>query len=344
MIMTNQIKKLLKRSDFINLCLVKQALRKNKQKEKADFDIAEFELNKYQKYYERTPDIENPKRISELMFLQKLYFYDKRAVDMTDKIKCKTSVRKFTKHKLNFAKTYRTYEDANEINLNDLPDDFVLKCNHNSGYIFYFKKNQKGKYIIINLRDPTHKKYRFKTVKKILNVLLKMNYFYNSYEWNYKDIERKIFAEEYLDNECLKEYKIYCSDGILLAFHIVSNRHISERNDFFDSDLKPLDVWADVPPSDVLPKLSSQLEKMLEIAKDISKGFPFVRIDLYDYKEKIYFGETTFFHQAGYLEFKYPDNLDEILGKNIELSNELKQKIFNNKKKKKKKQNNILCK
>ena len=311
------IKKIIKKNELYDLFAVRKINKRNLKNKKTITNIEDYEIKHYFNYYGVYPNLENPKKFSEFLLWQKLYFYDERATTMTDKILCKEYFKNIIGDELHFMKILGIYNSASEIDLKKLPDEFVLKCNHNSGYIFHIAKTKNDKYQIKNLRDKTYKKYSFNTMKKILDELLKINYYYNSFEWNYKDIEPKIFAEQYLDSSELREYKFFVNNGELLMFYTVSNRHIEERDDYFDANLQNMDVWADVPPSDVPPALPKNINQLIKIAKKISKGFPILRVDLYNYQGQIFFGEATFFHMGGYLEFKYPKNLDELLGENV---------------------------
>lgn len=321
----NFIKKIIKKNELYDLLAVRRIRKKLEKKRQKILDVEKYEIEKYFEYYGLYPNLENPKKFSEFLLWQKLFFRDERATIMTDKILCKDFFKKRIGEDLNFTKILNIYNNANEIDLKYLPDEFILKCNHNSGYIFHIKRIKNNKWSIKNLKDKTFKKYSIAVMKAVLDQLLKTNYYYSSFEWNYKNIVPRIFAEEFLDTSELQEYKLYMNDGKLLAFHITSNRQTDERNDYFDSDFQPMNVWADVPPSDVLPKPPDSMSRMIEIAQKISTGFPILRVDFYISKGKIFFGEATFFHMGGYLEFKYPENLDEILGKNAVLSKSFKK-------------------
>lgn len=85
---------------------------------------------------------------------------------MTDKILCKEYFKNLIGDELHFMKILGIYNSTSEIDLKKLPDGFVLKCNHNSGYIFHIAKTKNDKYQIKNLKDKTYKKYSFNIMKK----------------------------------------------------------------------------------------------------------------------------------------------------------------------------------
>lgn len=314
------IKKIFKNFyDCADLISVRKSVRNNKKAQSRKFDLIKSEIEKYRNYYGFEPNLTKPTKLSEVIIWQKLFFYDERATTMTDKLACKSFFKNIIGDDLFFANVLAVFDNLNKLTIKNLPGECVLKCNHNSGYIFHFKKTDDGKYTIRNLRDKEHKKYHFWVMKKILKELLKINYYYYYFEWNYKNIKPIVFAEEYLGDLDLAEYKFYMNNGKMNFFHVVTNRQIDERNDFFNNSFRPMNIWADVPPSDILPELCSNIKKMVEIAQKISTGFPFLRVDLYYYHGKIYFGEATFFHMAGYLQFKDPKNCDELLGTSFEI-------------------------
>ena len=313
-----KVKVFLEKFDFVEVLKVKRNIRKNRKIATSKIDIKEKLYHEYYAYYGRAPELNPPKRYSEFLLWQKINFFDEKATLLSDKVKAKEYIKGKFGNEITAAKTLFVFDDARKIDLDKLPSRSIIKCNHNSGYVFLIDKTT-SKTVITNLRDKTHKKFRFKTMVKLLNGLLKVNYFYYSYEWNYKDIKPVVFVEEFLDVGDLKDYKFYMNYDRLVAFHVTSDRQNDERNDFFDNELKPMHVWADVPPSDVVPQLPDNINHMIDIARRISSDFPVLRVDLYTIDGAIYFGEATFFHMAGYLDFREPANFDELMGSKMSI-------------------------
>ncbi|MGI6735411.1 MAG: ATP-grasp fold amidoligase family protein [Bacilli bacterium] len=315
-------KKILKKFDLTHLFIVKKLVRINKKRRKKieSSNISKLLVKEYEDYYKRKPNLNNPTRFSEILLWQKLYFHKSESTIMSDKVLVKDYIKKLLGDEINFPKTYAVFDNAKQISLQNLPNKSIIKCNHNSGYIFFIHKKSNKKYEIENLKDRTHKKIRFKTMQKILNELLKINYYYQLLEWNYKEIKPRILVEEYLDTTDLRDYKFLMNYGKLIVFHVNSNKAESERINFFNEKLEPLDIWEVEPPAENIPKLPHNISKMIEISKKIANGFPFLRVDLYTINNNIYFGETTFFHWGGYLRFKHPKNFDELIGSKMTIN------------------------
>lgn len=324
--MNSKLKDYLRTKDWAQY--ISMYFNRRYKRNRNEVDIEEYLINDYRSYYGTQPDLQNPKKYSEFLLWQKLNMRDDVAPLLTDKIISKGFVKFLFGEEIHFPRTLKVFKNANEIHFGDLPNECVIKCNHNSGYVFHFKKEVNNNYTIKNLRDKEHRRYSLFYVKKILNKLLKDNYYYNNFEWNYDGIAPRVFIEEYLETNDLRDYKFYMSMGELICFHVVTNRQTDERNTFFDAKLTPLKYWADVPPAETPPVLPKNIHKMIEFAKTLSRDYPAVRIDLYNINERIYFSEVTFFHMGGHLEYKEPSNFDELMGENMTLPpNEHRKKI-----------------
>ncbi len=198
-----------------------------------------------------------------------------------------------------------------DINWDMLPNRFVLKTNHsggNTGVIICRDKNSFN---------------RESAIRK-LNFSLKDDVYRNSREWPYKDIEKKVFAEEFIDTKSneidLPDYKWYCFNGEPKYCQVIKDRTTNETIDFFDTDWKHQEFVGLNPaagpaagPAAEEPAKPSNLIEQIKIAKELSKGIPFSRIDLYSVGDKIYFGEVTFYPLSGMGEFN-PRCYNEILG------------------------------
>ena len=142
-------------------------------------------------------------------------------------------------------------------------------------------------------------------------------------EWPYKNVPRRIIAEEYKEDEFgeLRDYKFFCFNGEPYLVQTIKNDKTSyETIDYFDMDWKLLKIKQNFENSDVPLDKPANFEEMKALASKLSKGFPFVRVDLYSVDNKIYFSEFTFFSDAAYQRF-YPDEWDLILGEKIILPN-----------------------
>lgn len=205
------------------------------------------------------------------------------------------------------------WDDPEGIDFDALPQQFVLKCNHNSGLGMCICKDK-------STLDISR-------VKKELKRGLRENYFLIGREWPYKDVPRKIICEKYMTDgktEGLTDYKFYCFDGQVKAVMMVTNRFVKgkTRFDFFDRDFHHLPLTGGVPNSEIPPSKPDDFEKMIEIAETLSKGIPHVRVDLYLSDGHIYFGELTFFDGSGFLKFD-PIEWDYQLGNWLSLPSKI---------------------
>jgi hypothetical protein len=177
----------------------------------------------------------------------------------------------------------KIYKHSNEINLNELPEQFVLKCNHGVG---------------MNIICKNKKKFNITTAKDLLNNWMSINYGQLSYEFQYLNIKNTIFAEKYLKDD-IEEYKVYCFHGepkfISVEKKIEANNKIIN---YYDLDWKLTDIETGFPYFYRLPDFFFQKPKklniMIEYAKQLSSEFVFVRVDFYEIDENVYLRQLTF--------------------------------------------------
>lgn len=196
------------------------------------------------------------------------------------------------------------YNSAEEIDVDDLPEQFVVKCTHDSGSVVI-----------------CHSKKEFDEHKrKQLQKALKRKYYYASREYALKFAEPKIIIEKYMSNgdHGLYNYKFLCFHGEPRYLCVVN--HSLARLSFYNIDL------SDAPfrrshylRFDKIPYIPEKYNEMLEIARKLSKDIPFVRVDLYEVEGQIYFSELTFYPANGMTPFE-PEEWDEILGKEIDIT------------------------
>lgn len=253
-------------------------------------------------------NLKNPKTFSEK--LQWLKLYDRRPeyTMMVDKVKVKNYVTSKIGEQY-VIPTLGVWDDPNKINFDALPEQFVLKVNHNSGTGMYICKEKS--------------KMDVGRVKAELRKGLKENYYLKNREWPYKDVSRRIFAETYMEDEFgeLRDYKFFCFNGEVKALFIASDRSKGEhavRFDFFDENFNHLPFTNGHPNANVTPKRPRMFEEMKVLASKLSKGIPHVRIDFYEVGDKVYFGEMTFFHWSGIMPYE-PKEWDYIFGEWLSL-------------------------
>lgn len=265
---------------------------------------------RYKKRLGEDLDLKNPIEFNQKIQWLKLYWYDSFATTCADKYRVRKVVeRKIGAKYLN--NLIAIYEKVTEIDLTKLPKSFVLKGTHGSGYNIVCKDKTK-----MNWDKEFRKMKRW----------LRNNYYLRNGEWVYKDITPRIVCERFLVDQSqqggLIDYKFYCFNGKPTYCQVIRERNSGGTIDFFDTEWNHMGFRGlqDLPHSkDTIPKPEKLIE-MLDIAKKLSEGFPFVRVDLYYVNNKIYFGELTFFPRSGFGHF-YPSEWNEKIGKLIELPN-----------------------
>ena len=251
-------------------------------------------------------DLENPKTFNEKLQWLKLYDRKPEYTMMVDKSK----VREYVVEKLGeeyLIPLLGVWDDPEEIDFDKLPNQFVLKCNHNSGLGMCICKDKS--------------KLDIKKVKAELKKGLKENFYLRGREWPYKDVPRKIICEKYMVDESgyeLKDYKIFCFNGEPKALFVATDRMTDTKFDFFDVEFNHLPFTNGHPNAEKEIAKPQNLDEMLKAASILSKGIPQVRIDLYNVNGKILFGEMTFSHWSGMVPFE-PDEWDERFGEWIVL-------------------------
>lgn len=133
-----------------------------------------------------------------------------------------------------------------------------------------------------------------------------------------------ILIEKYMQDETqssLTDYKFYCFDGKPAFLYVSSGLedHSTARISFLTLNWKfePF-RRSDYKPFDTLPVKPSRFDEMIKIAQILSKGFPFLRVDLYEINGQVYFSELTFSPNSGMMPF-LPEEYDTIVGENIHL-------------------------
>ena len=251
-------------------------------------------------------NLEHPSSFNEK--LQWLKIHDRKPVytKMVDKYAVKDYVAERI-GKEYIIPTLGVWDVFDDIDFGSLPDQFVLKCTHDSGGIYICE--DKGK---INLHDA----------RRIINSSLKRNYYYEGREWPYKDVPPRIIAEKYLVDESgceLKDYKIFCFNGEPKLIQVDFGRFDVHKRNLYTTNWKYIDASIKYPndPAAQIPR-PERLERMLEIAGKLSKKMPYIRVDMYSIREKIYFSELTLYHGSGMERFT-PEEFEYQMGDWMEL-------------------------
>ncbi len=268
----------------------------------------EFIKMLYRKKIGRAPDLDNPKRFTEKMQWLKLNYRDPDIPLASDKYEAKKYIERRGFSEL-LIPTLAVYDSADKINIDELPEEFILKATHGSGWNFICRSKSE---------------FDLESKRRIMNTWLNANLYNLGREWNYKEQKPRIIAEPLIDTKPLVDYKFFCFNGecrCLAVNHSVGKR---EYRDYYD---KNWNLYSDLSPgtADISGKplqKPRQFEKMKKTAEELAKPFPFVRVDLYDVNDKIYFGEMTFFPGSGFLCFK-PEKYDYMFGDWLKLPEQM---------------------
>lgn len=257
----------------------------------------------------RWPNLKHPKRFTEKLQLYKLRYRNPILSECVDKLR----VRDFIKSKglgniLNGL--LGVYKKAEDIPFEDLPFKFVIKTNDGGG----------GNNILI-CKDKS--RLDIPASIRELNSWLNVKKVNPAREWAYTGIKESVFVvEEFIENENnpeggLEDFKFFCFDGVPRYVVHDGDRYIGHKRNFYNTEWNNLNVGSDCerfPGNTPKPHF---LNEMLNIARKLSKGFPFVRVDLYQTKDRVIFGELTFYPWSGYVNYD-PDDFDFELGRNFD--------------------------
>ena len=238
-------------------------------------------------------NLDNPQSYNEKLNWLKVYDHNPLYTTMVDKYAVKNYVANIIGDKY-IIPTLGVWDRFEDIDFKKLPQQFVLKCTHDSG----------GQ-IIVKDKD----KLDIKNARKKINKSLKRNFYLLAREWPYKNVKRRIIAEKYMEDSVthdLRDYKFFVFDGVVKALFIATERGSGEevKFDFFDAEFNHLPFTQGHPNADVMPSKPSRFEEMKEIAARLSKGFPQLRVDFYEVNGQVYFGEITIFHFGGIEPFE----------------------------------------
>lgn len=262
-------------------------------------------------YFGKRLDFNNPQTFNEKLNWLKIYDQNPLYTKLADKYEVKEYVRSLIGDEY-IVKNYGVWDRYEDINFDALPDNFVIKTTHDSGGVYVCRSKSK-----IN----------FQQIKKFINRNLKKNFYYISWEWPYKNIKPRIIIDEYLNDGRigeLQDYKFWCFNGTPTYIYI-TNKGDKIYENFYDMDFTPVDINHGSPryyPEYTKPE---HFEEMRELAKSLSAGIPFVRVDFFVVNNCVYFGEYTFYDWGGVRPFDNYDT-DLELGKLLHIQNVTIQK------------------
>jgi len=259
------------------------------------------------------PNLECPTKFSEKVQWLKLHDHNSLYTTMVDKL----AVKNFVSERL--GKEYvipiiAEWDSTEQIEWAKLPNQFVLKTNHDGG----------GHGIVI-CKD--------KSALSVSKAMQELNHSFNrsSYmvgrEWPYKNVKKRVFAEAFVNdsNGELRDYKFFCFNGKVKCFKIDYNRQVYHRANYYDPQCHLLRYGeAAYPPNfEADIHIPENIQEMIALAEKLAKDIPFVRIDFYNVDGKIFFGEITFYPAGGMSKWVGDVDVDTLWGSWLELPKSL---------------------
>lgn len=255
-------------------------------------------------------NLKNPQGYNEKLQWLKIHEKNENYRDLVDKLKVRDHIKKAwgEEHLFPLLGYWKSFD---EIDFDSLPEQFVLKCNHDSGSTKVISDKS-----ALRAED-------FAAFKKFYDKRMQRDFYPAGREYPYKGIERYILAEQLMvdsahPEKSIEDYKFFCFDGEPKIMFVATDRSTDCRFDFFDMDFNHLDIQNIHPNADKPIEKPSCFEEMKQVAAKLSAGMKTVRIDLYELNGKLYFGEFTFFHGGGFRLF-YPEEWEKRLGDWVQL-------------------------
>lgn len=279
--------------------------RHRAQRELKKYNDYEFICRMYKQKCGLDINLVNPTRYTEKLQWLKLFYRNELMPIVSDKYEVRDYLTsKGYGYLLN--DLISVYDNVDEIEISKLPNQFVIKAAHGSHWNLIVKDKSKVDWLMW---------------KKIMRSWLKQNLYWFGREWNYKEQKPRLVVEKYLEDDSgeLRDYKIICINGKPDFMQIDQNRFSNHKRIYVDADGNPMNFGDSQEHTDLSGfSFDSTKQKMIEIASELCKPFPMVRVDFYECNGKIIFGELTFFGGSGFFKFE-PDSMDKVLGAKIVL-------------------------
>lgn len=250
----------------------------------------------------RPLNLSNPQRYTEKIQWYKIHYRNPLMNQCADKYKVRQYVEgKGLGYILN--ELYQVVESVDDLDFDSLPNKFALKTTNGSETNYFCREKSKADLIAI---------------KKKMNDYMKMPNDFAGREWAYKDSSKLIIAERLMEDDSnpdrsISDYKFLCFKGEPHYIVYDCDRFSGHKRNIYDLHWNNLHIGSDCPPIDQRIPKPENLEEMIQIAKKLSEDFPAVRVDLYNIKGQIIFGELTFYPWSGYVQYT-PDSFDYEMG------------------------------
>lgn len=260
----------------------------------------QYTVQRFKKTFGYVPDLKNPKTFNEKLNWRKLYDHKTIFKIFADKI----AVRKYVEDKIGNEILIKTLQIVNEpelINYTNLPQSFIIKASHGSGW------NK-----IITNKDIMNKK----EINDYFKHILKLDYYNFGREWCYKNLTPRLIVEELLidkDGNLPLDYKFFCFNGVARFLQVDFGRFNNHTRNLYDPNLNIFKCQYHFPAYAGRVNPPKNFDQLKTVASRLSKGLDFIRVDLYSINNNVYFGELTCYPGNGYEKFE-PDIYDSIFG------------------------------
>ena len=283
-----------------------QTLYRRQWKKRAAMSDIECIKSLYKSYCGHYPNLDNPQKFSEKIQWLKLHYRNELMPVVGDKY----TVRRYLEE-LGYGYLLNdliaVYDSVEDFRLEELPNQFVLKASHSSGWNLVVKEKNKTNWGI---------------GKKHMHYWLTHDIEWNGREWHYGEMKPRIVCEKYLEDNSggLMDYKFYCFNGHPRFMQLNVDRGLSTATqNYYDLDWKLLPFGkTHAHNPNIHPEKPTQFDEMVRLAAELSSPFPYVRMDFYEANGRIYFGEFTFFPCSGMPDF-IPSEYDAIVGRMLTL-------------------------
>lgn len=267
---------------------------------------------KYLKEFGRFPNWKNPQAFTEKLQWLKLHDRNPEYTRLVDKYAVKEYVERII-GKDYIIPTYAVWDRPEEIEWDSLPEQFVLKTTHGGG----------GDGVVICKDKSTFDR---EEAIRLLNENLKTDLYVVWREWPYKNVPKRIIAEKFIAPDknasaaSLMDYKFFCFKGKVRFFKVDFGRFVEHHANYYDINGKLLPFGEKLcqPDPDYPIELPGNLDEMISLSERLAGNLPFLRVDLYNIEDRIYFGELTFYPASGMDRF-VPDGYDMEIGTYLEI-------------------------
>lgn len=246
-------------------------------------------------------NLKNPKSFNEKINWLKLHERFESGSLLADKVKVREYVANIIGEQY-LIPLIGVFENADDIPFDQLPTGFALKANHGSGW---------------NIICTDKSNLNWTATKRQLNKWLSYNSYYLSREWQYKSITPAVICEQLLEFE-IKDYKIFCFDGEPAFIQVDYDRFSNHTRSFYDLQWNKLKFGINYPIHSDISPIPSTLPDMIRIAKLLAQDRTFLRVDLYEHNNQVFFGELTLYPGGGFEPF-LTKSQDFEMGKFIQL-------------------------